>query len=160
VVLGLLVATVLAGCSTSSTGPSSVNSTTGGATFDMVVRPNPVTATHCSPQCGADVSGSFAFSASMTVDVRNSSSVAGTINSMTLTGTADGTTFAPLTFSSDDISGQAGTTHIDPHATLSVPVAILYNTPSGKANLNISVSLQITDAGNKQVTASGQVNVI
>ena len=41
-----------------------------------------------------------------------------------------------------------------------MPVTIVYNTPSGKANLSITISLQITDDSNKAVTASSQVNVI
>jgi hypothetical protein len=95
----------------------------------------------------------------MTIDLQDSSSVGGTVNSITLTGTADGTTFPPLTFSSDDIKSQVGTLHVDAHGTLSMPLSIVYNTPSGKANLAVSVSLQVTDDGNKSVTATGQVNV-
>jgi hypothetical protein len=96
----------------------------------------------------------------MTIDVRDLATLGATMKTLTLTATADGTTFPPLTFSSDDISGQAGTNHVDGHATLSLPLTIVYNTPSGKANLSITVSLQITDDGNNQVTATGQVSVL
>jgi len=157
-VLSLVVLTVSIACSNSATGPSGVNSTTGGSSFAVAVRPSPITATRCNPGCDSG-SGSFAFSADMTIDVQDSSSVGGTVNSITLTGTADGTTFPPLTFSSDDIKSQVGTLHVDAHGTLSMPLSIVYNTPSGKANLAISVSLQVTDDGNKSVTATGQVNV-
>ena len=45
----------------------------------------------------------------MTLDLQDSASVGATVNSITLTATADTTTFAPLTFSSDSIrtSGSA-----------------------------------------------------
>jgi hypothetical protein len=69
-------------------------------------------------------------------------------------------TFAPLAFSSDDIRGMAGTNHLDDRATLSIPLTIVYNTPSGKANLSIAVSVQITDDRSNQLMASGQASVI
>jgi hypothetical protein len=159
--LGLVALTASIACSNSATGPSQVSSkTSAGSTFNVLVRPSPITATHCNQQCAGDSSGSFAFSADMTIEVQNSSGVGGTVSSITLTGSADGTTFPPLTFSSDEIKGEAGTIHVDAHSTLSMPVTIVYNTPSGKANLSISISLQITDDGNNPVTASGQVNVV
>jgi hypothetical protein len=158
--LTLVVVAVSVACSNSATAPSSLtSSTSSGNTFDVVVRPSPVTATRCNGPCSGDSSGSFAFTADLTIDVKDSSSIGGTINAITLTGTADGTTFPPLTYSSDDIRSGAGTIHVDAHGTLSMPVTIVYNTPSGKANLSITISLQITDDGNKAVTASGQVNV-
>ena len=158
--LSFLVVAVAVACSNSATAPSSLtSSTSSGNGFGVVVRPSPITATRCNGQCAGDSSGSFAFSADMTIDVKDGSSVGGTINSITLTGTADGTTFPPLTYSSDDIRGQAGTIHVDAHGTLSMPVTIVYNTPSGKANLSITISVQITDDSNKAVTASSQVNV-
>jgi hypothetical protein len=158
--LGFVVLTVSIACSNSATGPSDLSSkTSSGSTFDVAVRPSPITAARCNSQCPGDSSGSFAFSAEMTIDLRNSSSVGGTLNSITLTGTADGTTFPPLTFSSDEIREEAGTIRVDAHATLSMPITIVYNTPSGKPNLGISISLQITDDGNKPVTATGHVNV-
>ena len=98
--------------------------------------------------------------ADMTIDVQDSASVGATVNTMTLTGTADGMTFAPLAFSSDDIKRLAGTNHLDGHATISIPLTVVYNTPSGKANLSVGVSLQITDDRNNQVTATGQASVI
>jgi hypothetical protein len=125
------------------------------------VRPSPITATRCNPQCtGESGSGSFAYSMDMTLDLQDAASVGATVNSITLTATADTTTFAPLTFSSDDIRRQAGTTHVDGRATLSIPLTIVYNTPSGRANLSVSVSVQITDDRNNQVTATGQTSVL
>lgn len=44
--------------------------------------------------------------------------------------------------------------------TLSIPLTIVYNTPSGKANLSVSVSVQITDDRSNQVTATGQTSVL
>jgi hypothetical protein len=96
----------------------------------------------------------------MTLDLQDSASVGATVNSITLTATADTTTFAPLTFSSDDIRRQAGATHVDGRATLSIPLTVVYNTPSGRANLSVSVSVQITDDRNTQVTATGQTSVL
>jgi len=161
-----LTAVVLAAsmaCSNNgTTAPSDLTSTTsGGATFNVAVRPSPIKATRCDPQCpGQSGSASFAFSADMTVDVQNSTAGGATVNSMTITATADGTPFAPLTLSSDDIRQSAGTTHVDGHATISIPLTIVYNTPTGSANLGVSVSLQITDDRGNQVTAAGQVNVL
>jgi hypothetical protein len=157
-----LSAVVLAasiGCSSSATAPSAVGSTTGGG-FNVAVRPSPVTATRCSPQCpGESGASQFAFSADMTIDAQAWASVGATINSITLTATADGTTFPPLAFTADEISGQVGTNRISGHATLSFPLTIVYNTPSGNPNLSISVSVQATDDRSTAVTATGQVSV-
>jgi hypothetical protein len=144
-----------------TTAPSDLSSTSSNrATFNVAVRPSPIKATRCNPQCPSQSgSESFAFSADMTIDVQNSSAVGATVNSMTLTATAEGTPFAPLAFTSDDIRRLAGTTHVDGHATLSMPLTIVYNTPTGSANLGVSVSLQITDDRGNQVTAAGQVSV-
>jgi len=147
-------------CGNRTTAPSDLSGSSGG-TFNLSVRPSPITATRCNPQCtGESGSGSFAFSMDMTLDVQDSASVGATVNSITLNATADSTTFAPLTFSSDDIRRQAGTTHVDGRATLSIPLTIVYNTPSGKANLSVSVSLQLTDDRSNQVTATGQTSVL
>jgi hypothetical protein len=163
--LAVLTAVVLAasvGCGNSSTAPSDLTSTTSSrASFNVAVRPSPITATRCNQQCaGQSGSESFAFMAEMTIDVQDSASVGATVNTMTLTGTADGMTFAPLVFSSDEIKRLVGTNHLDGHATISIPLAVAYNTPSGKANLIVGVSLQITDDRNNQVTATGQASVI
>ena len=148
-------------CSSSTTSPSQVNSTSSGqASFSVGVRPSPITATRCSPQCSGESGTSYAFSVVMTIDVQNATGVGATVNSITLTATADTTTFAPLTFSSDDIRRQAGATHVDERATLSIPLTVVYNTPSGRANLSVSVSVQITDDRNNQVTATGQTSVL
>jgi hypothetical protein len=150
-------------CSNSgTTAPSNLTSgTSGQATFNVAVRPSPITATRCSGQCpGQSGTESFAFSADMTIDLQDSATIGATANSMTLTATADGTPFSPLAFSSDDIRRMAGTNHVDGHATLSIPLTVVYNTPSGKANLSIGVSLQITDDRNNQVTATGQASVL
>jgi hypothetical protein len=158
---GLTAVVVMASiaCSNSTTAPSDVSSTSGAA-FKVTVRPSPVTATRCSPQCaGQSGSAGYTFSADMTIDAQASAGGGATINSITLTATADGTTFPPLAFSSDEISGQAGTNRIDGHGTLSFPLTIGYNTPSGKANLTISVALQATDDRGTPVTATGQVTV-
>jgi hypothetical protein len=161
-----LAAIVLAGsmaCSNNSTtAPSSLTSTTSNrGTFNVSVRPSPITATHCAAGCsGQSGSGSFAFSADLTIDVQDSAGVGATVNSITLTWTADGMTLAPLALSGDDIRGMAGTNHVDDRATLSIPLTVVYNTPSGKANLSISVSVQITDERSNQLTASGQASVI
>ena len=158
VVLGMSMA-----CSdNSATAPSGLTSaTSNGTTFNVSIRPSPVTAMRCSPQCaGESGSDSFAFSATMTVAVEDAGALGATINSVTLTATADSVAFAPITFTGDEIRGQAGTNHVDGHATLSVPLTVVYNTPSGKANLAVSVSIQITDDRTNKVTATGQVNVI
>ena len=146
----------------SATAPSGLTSaTSNGTTFNVSVRPSPITATRCNPQCsGESGSDSFAFSATMTIAVEDAGAVGATINSLTLTATAENMTFAPVTFTADEIRGQAGTNHVDGHATLSIPLTIVYNTPTAKANLAVSVSLQITDDRTNQVTATGQVNVV
>jgi hypothetical protein len=157
------VLTASMACSSNSSAPSDLSSSTSNrASFNITVRPSPVKATRCSPQCpGQTSSASFAFSADMTVDVQNTTAVGATINSMTLTATAEGTTFAPINFSSDDLKGQTGgANHLDGRATLSIPLTIVYNTPSGTANLSVSLNLQITDDRGNQVTATGQVSVL
>jgi hypothetical protein len=95
----------------------------------------------------------------MTIDVQDSASVGATVNSITITGTADGRTFAPVVLSSDDIKQSARTNHVDGQATLSVPLSLMYSTPSGNPNLDISISVQATDDRSSQVTATGQVSV-
>lgn len=159
-----LTAAVLAAsiaCSNSSTAPSDLNSTGANrATFNVGVRPSPISATRCNPQC-PDQSGSksFAFSADMTIDVQNLAAIGATVNSITLTATADGGTFPQVVLSSDDIKGQAGSNHVDARATLSTPLTILYNTPTGSASLDVGVSVQLTDDRSNQTTATGQVSV-
>jgi hypothetical protein len=145
----------------SDTAPSQLNSASSNqATISVAVRPSPITATRCAPQCsGASGSSSFTFAADMTIDMLDSASVGATVNSIALTGTADGKTFSPVTISSDDIKQLAGSNHVDAHATLSLPVSVAYNTPSGNANLNVSISVQSTDDRGNQVTATGQVSV-
>lgn len=160
-----LAAAVLAvsmACSNSATSPSELNSASGSrATLSVGVRPSPITAARCNSQC-LDQSGaatSFTFSADMTIDVQDSASVGATVNSITLTGTADGRTFAPVVLSSDDIKQSARTNRVDGQATLSVPLSLMYSTPSGNPNLDISISVQATDDRSSQVTATGQVSV-
>jgi len=147
-------------CSSSTTSPSQVNSTSSGqASFSVGVRPSPITATRCSPQCSGESGTSYAFSVAMTIDVQNATGVGATVNSITLTANASGTALAPLVMSSDDLKQQNGTNHLEGHATLSTPLAIVYNTPSGSPNLDISISAQITDDRSSQATATGQVTV-
>ncbi|HEX7139287.1 MAG TPA: hypothetical protein VF219_15640 [Vicinamibacterales bacterium] len=156
-----VLVTLSAACNNSSSNPNAPGSTGAGrATFTVSVKPSPITAQHCNPQCPGDGSGSYAFAADMTVNVQETSGIGGNATQMTLTASAGGTTFQPLTFTADDITQQAGTHHVDGHATLAIPMSIVYNTPSGAANLTINVSIQITDDRNNQVTATGQVNVI
>jgi hypothetical protein len=142
----------------SNSSPTSPS--TNRATFTLAVRPSPITATHCQPQCSSDSGSSFPYAANMTIALQETAGVGATVNSMTLTASADGTTFSPLNFTADDINRQAGSNHVVGRSTLSIPVTIVYNTPSGNTNLAISVSLQITDDQNHQMTATGQVNVL
>jgi len=96
----------------------------------------------------------------MTISLRETAGIGGNATQLTLTGSAGGQQFQPLTFTADDITSHAGTHHVDGHATLAIPMSIVYNTPTGTANLTINVSIQITDDRNNQVTATGAVNVI
>ena len=96
----------------------------------------------------------------MAVNLQEAAGVGGNATQMTLTASASGHPLPPLTFTASDITQQAGSSHVDGRATLAIPMSIVYNTPSGTANLTISVSIQVTDDRNNQVTATGQVNVI
>jgi hypothetical protein len=96
----------------------------------------------------------------MTINLRETAGVGGNATQLTLIASAGGQQFQPLTFTADDIAGHAGTHHVDGHATLAIPMSVVYNTPTGTANLTISVSIQVTDDRNNQTTATGQVNVI
>jgi hypothetical protein len=96
----------------------------------------------------------------MTINLRETAGIGGNATQLTLTASAGGQQFQPLTFTADDIAGHAGTHHVDGRATLAIPMSIVYNTPTGAANLTINVSVQITDDRNNQVTATGSVNVI
>ena len=149
-------------CSKGTTAPSDLTATTSTrGTFNIAVRPSPITATRCNPQCsGESGPGSYAFSADMTIDVQDSAGVGATVTSVTLIATADATTFSPLVFSSDEIRRQSSTNHVEGRSTLSIPLTIVYNTPTGKANLGISVSVQMTDDRGNQVTATGQASVL
>jgi hypothetical protein len=148
-------------CSDSATAPSqNTSGSSSPARFSVAVRPSPITATRCSPQCPGDSgSTSYAFSVAMTIDVQDSDSVGATVNSITLTANASGTALTPLVISADDLTQQNGTNHVEGHATLSTPLSIVYNTPSGSPNLDINISAQITDDHSSQVTATGQVSV-
>jgi hypothetical protein len=154
--------TVSAACNNSSSNPNAPGSTgSNQAAFTVAVTPSPITAQHCNPQCpGNSGSGSFAFAADMTINLRETAGIGGNATQMTLTASAGGQQFQPLTFTADDIAGHAGTHHVDGRATLTIPMSIVYNTPTNTANLTISVSIQITDDRNNQVTATGTVNVI
>jgi hypothetical protein len=128
--------------------------------FNVFVQPNPITATVCNPQCASQTGGgTFAYSAAMRVEVQETAGIGATVNSVTLTGSVGNVSFNPLVFSSSDITQAAGTNHVSGHATLSIPVTIIYNTPTGTTGLAISISLQATDDRNNQVTANGQANV-
>jgi hypothetical protein len=96
----------------------------------------------------------------MTINLRETAGIGGNATQLTLTASAGGQQFQPLTFTADDITGHAGTHHVDGRATLTIPMSIVYNTPTNTANLTISVSIQVTDDRNNQVTATGTVNVI
>ena len=139
-------------------GDSLTGPTSGGTSpVTVTVSPSPVTAEHCSPGCSADSGGSsFAFAANMTIKVAESAGSPANIKSMTLTGTAGTVTFDPLVFSSSDIANQAGTTLVNAHGSLSIPVRIVYNTPSGSSTLSVNVSIELDN----HLTASSHVNVI
>ena len=96
----------------------------------------------------------------MTINVQETAGVGGNATHMTLTASAGGQAFQPLEFDANDITNHAGTQHVDGHATLAIPMIIVYNTPSGTANLTINLTIQMTDDRNNQTTATGQVNVI
>jgi hypothetical protein len=142
----------------SSNSPGSPSPTR--ANFNVYVQPNPATATVCNPRCPSSTSSdTFAYSVTMTIQMQETAGIGATINSVTLTGSVGNVSFNPLVFSSSDISQHAGTSHVSGHATLSFPVNIVYNTPTGTSGLTISVSLQATDDRNNQVTASAQATV-
>lgn len=154
------LAAVSAACNNSSSNPNAPGSGSSHATFTVSVKPSPITAQHCSPTCPGNGSGSYAFAADMTINVQETSGIGGNATQLTLTASAGGTSFQPLTFTADDITQHAGTSHIDGHATLAIPMSIVYNTPTNTATLTINVSIQVTDDRNNQMTATGQVNVI
>jgi hypothetical protein len=130
------------------------------ASFTISV-PTQITATRCSPACSSQSSSdTFAFSAAMTLTLQESAGIGANITTITLTGTAGGVTFQPLVFSSTDITQVAGSAHISGRGSLAVPLTIVYNTPSGTANLLVNINVQFTDDGSKQVNATSQVNVI
>jgi hypothetical protein len=131
------------------------------ASFTVSVVPSPITATRCSPQCANQTGdATFAFSAVLTITLQESSGIGANINTVTLTASTGGVTFTPLVFSSADISQHAGGNHVNGHGSLSIPLNIVYNTPSGSANLGVGINVQLTDDRNNPVTAIGQVNVI
>jgi hypothetical protein len=129
--------------------------------FNVFVQPNPITATVCNPQCASQTGGgtTFAYSATMRIQVQETAGIGATVNSVTLTGMVGSVSLNPLVFSSSDITQMAGTSHVSGHATLSVPVTIVYNTPTGSTGLTINISLQATDDRNNQVGASAQASV-
>lgn len=130
------------------------------ASFTISVLPSPITANRCNPQCPSQSStGTFAFSAAMTITVQESAGIGANVNVITLTGSTGTVTFTPLVFSSADIIQLAGSTHVSGRGSLSVPLTIVYTTPSGTANLAVSINAQFTDDRNNQVTATGQVNI-
>ena len=131
------------------------------ASFSVSVLPSPITANRCNPKCPSQSSSTtFAFSAAMTIMVQESGGIGANINVITLTGSAGNVTFAPLIFSSAEISQLVASNHVSGHGSLSVPLSIVYDTPSGTANLAVDINVQFTDDKNNQVTATGHVNVI
>jgi hypothetical protein len=149
----LTASTACSGGADSPTSPTSV----GASPVTVTVTPSPVTAEHCNPGCTAESGGSsYAFAVSMSVTVTESAGVSRNIKSMTLTGSAGTVTFAPLVFSSSDITDHAGSALINAHGSLSIPMRIVYNTPSGSSNLSMNVSIELDNG----LTASSHVDVI
>lgn len=60
---------------------------------------------------------------------------------------------------SNHITDHAGGYHINANGSLSVPLAIVYNAPSGGANLSVSISVELA-RGASHSTVTGNVNVI
>jgi hypothetical protein len=131
------------------------------ANFTVSVQPATITATRCNPKCPSQSgSATFGFSATITLVMQESAGIGANITAITLTGTTGGLTFPPLVFSASDITQAAGGTHISGHGSLAVPVTIVYDTPSGTADLVVNISVQLTDDGNKQVSATSQATII
>jgi hypothetical protein len=157
-----LIAAALA-ASTACGGSSSptASTTVTQSSFTLSVVPSPITATRCSPQCSSDSGNTtFAFSATITITMQESAGIGANINMITLTGSSGSVTFTPLVFSAADVIQHGGSNHVNGRGSLSVPLTIVYNTPSGSANLAVGINVQLTDDRNNQVTATGQVNVI
>jgi hypothetical protein len=146
-------------CNNSSSTGSPNGPSSSRAALSLSIQPSPITATHCDAGCSGSSGTSFGFGAEMRVNVRESGGVGATVNTVTLNATVDGVSFPPLVFNADDVTRAAGTNHVGANATLAIPLSIVYNTPSGTANLTISLNVQTTDDRNNQVTATGQVNV-
>jgi hypothetical protein len=147
-------------CSSGEGGSPSAPSLGGSSSFRVTVVPSPVTAERCNPGCASETGGTgFAFKARMTINVSESSGSGADMTTMTLTASADGVTFSPLVFSSSDITDHAGSNHINANGSLSVPFTIVYNTPSGAANLSVSISVELARGANRS-TVTGNVNVI
>ena len=96
----------------------------------------------------------------MTIVAQESGGIGANINVITLTGSVGGVTFTPLVFSSAEISQLVASNHVSGRGSLSVPLTIVYDTPSGTANLAVDINVQFTDDKNNQVTAAGHVNII
>jgi hypothetical protein len=92
----------------------------------------------------------------MTINVADAAGAATNITSVTIKGTAGNTTYSSLVFSSSDITDHAGSAHINAHGSLSIPMRIVYNTPSGSANLSMDITIEL----DSHLTASSHVNVI
>jgi hypothetical protein len=150
-----LLAAVACGEGSSPTSPTSAR-----ARVAVSVAPSPITAERCNPQCLSDTGTAFAFAAPFTINLQESQGIGANVNSITVTGSTGTTTFAPLVFESAEITREAGTNHVGPRGSLAVPLNIVYTTPSGTPNLTISISVQLTDDQNNQITAAGEVKVI
>jgi hypothetical protein len=154
-------AAALAALTACSEGSATTAPTPTQASFTVSVLPSPVTATRCNPGCASQSGGTtFAFAAAMTITVQESAGIGATINMITLTGSTGSVTFTPLVFSSAQITQLDGSNHVNSRGLLPVPLSIVYDTPSGTANLAVGINVQFTDDQNNQVTATGQVNVI
>jgi hypothetical protein len=156
----LCVAVSLLAAMSCGEGTSPTTATSSRARLTMSVAPSPITAERCSPQCLSDSGTGFAFSAALTITLQESAGIGARINSITLTGSTGSVTFDPLVFGSTEIAREAGSNHVSARGSLAVPLNIVYTTPAGTPNLTISISADVTDDQNNQVTATGQVNVI
>ena len=157
--MGVAVAAlaVSAACNNSNS-PGSPSPTR--ANFNVHVQPNPATATACNPLCtSSTTSDTFAYSVVLTIQMQETAGIGATINTVTLTGSVGNVFFNPLVLSSSDIAQHAGSSHVSGLATLSLPMHIVYNTPTGTSGMTMNVSLQATDDRNNQITASAQGTV-
>ena len=116
------------------------------ASITISTSPAPITATQSNEP-------GFSWMAEFTITIRETAGIACNVNFISL---ASGNVL--LVDGADDIIAKAGTNHINPRGSLTVPFRIHYNSVAGDREVAWTVSVEVTDERGNVITVGSTVN--